>query len=100
MGFRDFAADRSFSGNGLWQWDEKQKASASRGGRRILVLQERAANRSTKSAIHSTKENVVTLAGRRMWPIRCVSHPDLSLVSRICGSVLAQVSRQADDIVR
>ena len=24
MGFRDFAADRSFSGNGLWQWDEKQ----------------------------------------------------------------------------
>ena len=77
MGFREFAADRSFSGNGLWQWDEKQKASASRGGRRILVLQERAANRSTKSAIHSTKENVVTLAGRRMWPIRCVSHPYL-----------------------
>jgi hypothetical protein len=30
-------------------------------------------------------------------------HPSLhfkSLVSRICGSVLAQVSRQADDIVR
>ena len=24
MGFRDFAANRSFSGNGLWQWDEKQ----------------------------------------------------------------------------
>jgi hypothetical protein len=24
MGFRDFAADRSFSENGLWQWDEKQ----------------------------------------------------------------------------
>ena len=23
MGFRDFAANRSFSGNGLWQWDEK-----------------------------------------------------------------------------
>jgi hypothetical protein len=25
---------------------------------------------------------------------------DVCLVSRICGSVLAQVSRQADDIVR
>jgi hypothetical protein len=24
MGIRDFAANRSFSGNGLWQWDEKQ----------------------------------------------------------------------------
>ena len=38
MAIRDFAANRSFSGNGLWQWDEKQKASASRGvvlGRRV-----------------------------------------------------------------
>jgi hypothetical protein len=27
MGFRDFAANRSFSGNGLWQWDEKLRLS-------------------------------------------------------------------------
>jgi hypothetical protein len=27
MEIRDFAANRSFSGNGLWQWDEKQRLS-------------------------------------------------------------------------
>jgi hypothetical protein len=35
MGFREFAADRSFSGNGLWQWDEKQKASDACNQRKI-----------------------------------------------------------------
>jgi hypothetical protein len=34
MEIRDFAANRSFSENGLWQWDEKQWLTRTRGVRK------------------------------------------------------------------
>jgi hypothetical protein len=37
MGFRDFAANRSFSENGLWQWDEKQGLARHRGDLHLYI---------------------------------------------------------------